>query len=136
MTFSYAYIRIYVRKASEVAVIDPELIPLVAARFKLLGEPGRLAILAALQEGEKSVGELVEATGRGQPNVSQHLAALSRSGLVDSRREGQHVIYRIADPYVARICEAVCAGLADRARKEEPLRRALVRARTGGRARA
>ncbi|HSB61683.1 MAG TPA: metalloregulator ArsR/SmtB family transcription factor [Vicinamibacteria bacterium] len=126
----------YVQKTGGVAVIDPELIPLVAARFKLLGEPGRLAILATLQEGEKTVGDLAEATGRGQPNVSQHLAALSRSGLVDSRRQGQHVIYRIADPYVARICEAVCASLADRARKEEPLRKALGRARTGGRARA
>lgn len=116
-------------------MIDPELIPLVAARFKVLGEPGRLAILAALQEGERSVGELVELTGRAQPNVSQHLAALSAAGLVASRREGQRAIYRIADPYVARICDAVCASLAERAQKEAPLRRALVRTRAGGRAR-
>ena len=99
-------------------MIDSELIPLVAARFKVLGEPGRLAILSTLQSGEKSVGDLVEATGRGQPNVSQHLASLLRARLVDSRREGNRMIYRIADPYLARICDAVCDSLAARAREE------------------
>ncbi len=117
-------------------MIDPGLIPLVASRFKMLGEPGRLAILAALHERERSVGELADLTGRGQPNVSQQLAGLSRAGLVASRREGKHVIYCVADPYVARICDAVCASLAARARREEPLRKALGRARAVARTRA
>ncbi len=39
-------------------MIDPALIPLVARRFKALGEPGRLGLLAALQDGERSVSEL------------------------------------------------------------------------------
>jgi DNA-binding transcriptional ArsR family regulator len=95
-------------------VIEPDLIPHVAARFKALGDPGRLALLTALQAGEKSVGELVETTGRGQPNVSQQLAALHRSGLVAPRREGNRVYYRIADAYVLRICDAVCQSLGQR----------------------
>ena len=94
-------------------MIEPELIPLVAQRFKALGEPARLTLLAALQQGEKSVSELVAATGRTQPNVSQHLKEMARAGLVEGRREGTHVIYRVADPYVNRICEAVCRSVRD-----------------------
>ena len=92
-------------------MIDPDLVPLVAARFKALGDPGRLALLAALHDGEKSVSELVALTGRSQPNVSQQLAGLSRAGFVAFRREGTHVLYRVGDPYVTRICDAVCKGL-------------------------
>jgi ArsR family transcriptional regulator len=93
-------------------MIEPELIPMVAQRFKALGEPARLAILAALQQGgERSVSELVEITGRGQPNVSQHLRELSHAGLIASRREGTRIFYSIADPYVDRICDAVCRSI-------------------------
>src|SRR5574341_1427688 len=92
-------------------MIEPSLIPVVAARFKALADPGRLAILSALQGGERSVSELVRATGRSQPNVSQHLAGLAQAGFVGSRREGTFVFYRIVDPYVARICDAVCSGV-------------------------
>ncbi len=89
-------------------MIDPELIPQVAQRFKALGEPARLSLLAALQHGELSVSELVERTGRGQPNVSQHLRELVQAGLLASRREGHRIYYRISDRYVLRICDAVC----------------------------
>jgi ArsR family transcriptional regulator len=100
-------------------VIDPDLIPQVAARFKALGDEGRLRLLSALQRGEKSVGELAEATRRSQPNVSQHLASLTHSGLVEARRDGTRVFYRIADPTVLRICDAVCESLAARGRDDK-----------------
>jgi ArsR family transcriptional regulator len=93
-------------------VLDSELIPLVAIRFKALADPRRLAILTALQGGERTVGELAETTKRRQPNVSQHLASLARAGLVEARRDGNRVFYRIADPFVLRICDAVCDSLA------------------------
>ncbi len=93
-------------------MIDPKLIPAVAARFKALGEPGRLCLLAELHEGERSVGELVRATRRSQPNVSQQLSSLARAGLVTCRREGHRVFYSISDPYLRRICDAVCKSLA------------------------
>ena len=99
-------------------MIDAELIPQVAARFKALADEGRLVLLSALQRGEKSVGALVEATGRSQPNVSQHLASLTHAGLVEARRDGTRVFYRIADPTVLRICDAVCDSLAGRGRGE------------------
>jgi DNA-binding transcriptional ArsR family regulator len=94
--------------------IDPALVPVVAARFRALGDAGRLAILQELQSGEKTVSDLVRATGRSQPNVSQHAAALARAGFIAARREANRVFYRISDPYVARICEAVCNGASGR----------------------
>jgi DNA-binding transcriptional ArsR family regulator len=109
-------------------MIEPELIPLVAQRFKALGEPARLELLAALQLGERSVSELVELTGRGQPNVSQHLKEMVHAGLVAPRREGTRVYYRIADPYVSRICDAVCRSIRGGAGDKRP-RRARARAR-------
>jgi ArsR family transcriptional regulator len=101
-------------------MIEPELIPLVAKRFKALGEPARLALLAALQHGERNVSELVEATRRGQPNVSQHLKELVHAGLIAPRREGNHVYYRIADRFVMRICDAVCKSLTTPAHRVRP----------------
>lgn len=97
-------------------MIDAALIPQLAARFKALSDAGRLVLLSALQRGELSVGELSLATGRAQPNVSQHLASLAHAGLVAARRDGTRVFYRIADPTVLRICDAVCDGLAGRPR--------------------
>ena len=92
-------------------MIDPDLIPVVARRFKALGEPGRLALLAALQAGERSVSELVELTGRAQPNVSQHLKELAQAGLVAPRRDGARVFYGICDPYLSGICAAICRSV-------------------------
>jgi ArsR family transcriptional regulator len=114
-------------------VLDPALIPQVAARFKALADEGRLALLSALQKGERSVGELAEATGRPQPNVSQHLASLTHAGLVEARRDGNRVYYRIADPTVLRICDAVCDSLVARARDErQQASEARRRRRAGG----
>jgi DNA-binding transcriptional ArsR family regulator len=115
------------------AMIDVELIPRVAARFKALADEGRLALLSALQRGERSVGELVEATGRPQPNVSQHLANLTHAGLVEARKDGTRVFYRIADPTVLRICDAVCDSLVARSRAERrQASEARRRRRAGG----
>jgi ArsR family transcriptional regulator len=92
-------------------VIDERLVPMVAARFKALSEPGRLTILSVLRDGERSVSELAEVTARSQPNVSQHLASLLRAGLVACRRDGHRVLYRMSDPYLESICTAVCESV-------------------------
>jgi len=89
---------------------DP-LIEQIALRFRLLGEPLRLKLVAALAGGEQSVGDLVELTGAGQPNVSKHLAALAQGGLVRRRKLGLVALYSIADPLVLRLCDVLCAGV-------------------------
>lgn len=80
----------------------------VAERFRVLGEPMRLRLIAAMMDGEKSVGELVRASGGNQANVSRHLQTLRQSGVVKRRKEGLYVIYSIADPSVFALCEIVC----------------------------
>lgn len=113
-------------------MMETELIPLVATRFRALSDPRRLALLSALQEKERCVGDLAQLTGRSQPNVSQHLASLARAGLVEGRREGNRVFYRIADAFVLRICDAVCESLVAHARQEQQ-RQARVAASRGRR---
>lgn len=91
---------------------------LVAERFRVMGEPLRLRLLQVLQAGEHSVGELVEATGAQQANVSKHLQLLRQAGLVARRKEGLQAFYSIADPSVFTLCEVVCGRLDERLEEE------------------
>jgi DNA-binding transcriptional ArsR family regulator len=74
--------------------------------FRVLGHPARVRILELLREGELSVGTLQAALELDSGGTSQHLAALRRIGLVESRREGTSVYYRIADEHVFDLLEA------------------------------
>lgn len=82
----------------------------VAARFRILSVPVRLAILHALHDGELSVKDITERVGSSQPNVSKHLRVLAQAGLVSRREEGSTTYCRIADRSVYRLCDLVCAG--------------------------
>lgn len=66
-------------------------------RLRTLAQPQRLMILSVLLDGERAVGEIEEATGIGQPALSQQLAELRRAALVATRREARQIHYRIAD---------------------------------------
>jgi DNA-binding transcriptional ArsR family regulator len=92
--------------------IPEPVVELISERFRLLGEPMRVRILDQLRaRGEAAVGELAEALDSSQQNVSKHLGVLHTARVVDRRREGNHVIYSIADDSVLAVCEAVCGGL-------------------------
>ncbi len=71
-----------------------------ARLFRTLGHPARVRILELLRDGEHAVGALQDALDLDSGGTSQHLAALRRIGLVESRREGTSVYYRAADPRV------------------------------------
>lgn len=98
-------------KSESVEQLSPLALELIASRFKALSEPMRLRLLNVLMQGERSVGELVEATGSGQANVSKHLAQLRDTGLVGMRKEGLSTICYIADPIVNELCEMMCRRL-------------------------
>jgi DNA-binding transcriptional ArsR family regulator len=87
------------------------LTELIAARFRLLGEPMRIRILDSLREAPASVGELAEALETSQQNVSKHLATLHGAGIVAREKEGNRIRHWIADPAVFELCEQVCGGL-------------------------
>jgi DNA-binding transcriptional ArsR family regulator len=72
----------------------------VAARLRLLGDPTRLRILCALEQGESDVSCLAGLAGVGMPAVSQHLSKLRLAGVVHCRREGQRMVYELIDSTV------------------------------------
>lgn len=79
-----------------------------AAEFlKCLGSPHRLMVLCQLAEGEKSVTELTKATGASQTSMSQHLSKLKAEGLIDFRREHRTLYYKISNPAVIGIMDAL-----------------------------
>ena len=94
--------------------LSDDALEFIAARFKLLGETSRLKIIIALQNGERNVSEIVEASALTQTNVSRHLSALTEGGILSRRREGLKVIYAIADPSIFEMCESVCGSLQKR----------------------
>ena len=78
-----------------------------AALLRTLGNVDRLMLLCQLTEGEHCVSELEEATGILQPSLSQQLGVLRNMELVDTRREGKNIYYRIADPRALKILKTV-----------------------------
>lgn len=92
---------------------EPELL---ARFFRVLGDPTRLRLIRLLLEapaGECTVGELVAAVSAPQSRVSTHLGCLRWCGLVQTRREGKQVYYRVADPRVRELLTVGGALLRD-----------------------
>jgi ArsR family transcriptional regulator, cadmium/lead-responsive transcriptional repressor len=88
---------------------------LKAKLFRSLGDPTRLAILEVLLEGERSVGEIAQATENTVANISAHLACLSGCGLVRSEKRGKYVYYELQERRVRdliRIAEGILANVA------------------------
>lgn len=83
--------------------IPTDALALRGKLFRGLADPSRLAILEALRDGARAVGELVEATGLSQPNVSNHLSCLRECGLVTSTQQGRYVRYQLSDARVAAL---------------------------------
>jgi DNA-binding transcriptional ArsR family regulator len=83
-----------------------------AARFfRVLGDPTRLHILELLEDGDRTVGELVSATGQPQPRISTHLACLRHCGFVSTERRGKEVVYSLALKGLDRIVTRADAAL-------------------------
>lgn len=100
-------------------IIDPaagaekgRVFELAAELFGILATPMRLRILSALCDKEKSVSELLQEIDTTQPNLSQHLNLLYRSGVLAKRKEGTQVIYRVQSEKAVTLCRTVCTQIA------------------------
>jgi DNA-binding transcriptional ArsR family regulator len=91
----------------------------VAELFSVLSTPIRLKIISAVCNGEKNVSELLAEIETTQPNMSQHLATLYRSGVLAKRRDGTQIYYRLLSERVATLCRAVCTQVAIELESEE-----------------
>jgi DNA-binding transcriptional ArsR family regulator len=93
--------------------------------FRVLGHPARVRILELLREGERSVGALQTELELDSGGTSQHLAALRRIGLVDSRREGTSVFYSVPDARVFDLLEAGRAIISRQLTEQQAILREL-----------
>ncbi|MEW6036448.1 MAG: metalloregulator ArsR/SmtB family transcription factor [Candidatus Micrarchaeota archaeon] len=75
--------------------------------FKALSDPTRLKMVMILLRGERCACELPALVGKAQPTVSLQLKKLVEDGVLSFRRDGKKVIYRVSNPKVARLLEAV-----------------------------
>lgn len=104
--------------AGDAHLASREADELQARFFRALGDPTRVRLLQLLLEsptGENSVGELVIAMDAPQNRISTHLGCLRWCGLVQARRVGKQVFYRVADPRVRELLALGASVLRDHA---------------------
>lgn len=89
------------------AAPDPEHLAAATATLRMLAEPTRLHLLWLLTHEARSVTELTRATGAPRTVVSQHLAKLRLSGMVDTHKAGRHVIYSVPDGHLVRLIREI-----------------------------
>jgi ArsR family transcriptional regulator len=102
------------------STLDQPVYAAKAELFRALGHPARIRVLELLVLGEQPVSRLLAETGLEPSSLSQHLAVVKRTGLVESSRAGNTVTYRLADPSVGAFLAAarqVLAATLGRARQ-------------------
>ena len=101
----------YATKLAHLNMPSEEAIARVSAAFKAISEPSRLKILFALRQGELCVYHIVEAVGGTQSAVSHQLRILRDNRIIKSRRDGQNIVYSLADEHVLAVLELSCTHL-------------------------
>jgi ArsR family transcriptional regulator len=86
-----------------------ELVGLLQA----LGDPTRLRLVNLLRGGEICVCYFVEILGEPQPKISRHLAYLRRAGIVDARRDGKWMHYKLTSPRYRAVLDSIIDSIAD-----------------------
>ena len=87
--------------------LDAGLARIQAEFCKTMGNPIRVMLMYCLRAGEKCVSDLSESLGCSQPTISRHLSVLRGIDMVTSRRDGQHVFYRLTDPKITTACDTI-----------------------------
>ena len=102
-------------------MVDNKAYEVQAEYFKALSHPVRIKIVQYLKEGERCVCEIVPHLEEEQSNVSRHLAALKRAGILSSRKEGVSVYYRVEDENVYKIVDLALYSVKKVAREKVAL---------------
>ena len=92
---------------------------------KALGHPLRLAIVDRLDAGETAAADLIDELGISKANLSKHMTLLAHGGIVESRREGRQILYRLTDPEIHQACAVMRAILYRRLKQGEKLASAI-----------
>ena len=94
-----------------------ELYSLHAEMCKVFSNPTRLEILNLLRNKEMSVTELITKTKLSQANISQHLAIMKSKGIVESKRKGKNIHYKLTNPKIIKAFDIIRKVLAEKLRK-------------------
>jgi DNA-binding transcriptional ArsR family regulator len=98
---------------------DDQIYELHAAVCKAIAHAGRLKVLDCLREGEECVCRLAPHVGVTEAHLSQLLAVLRRVGVVESRRDGHQIFYRVRDDRIFEVIDGMRAILGDRLAQAE-----------------
>ena len=105
----------------EMENIEREIFELHASMCKVFSNPKRLEVINTLREGEMSVGEISKTVGVPIGNLSQHLTMMKARGILSSRKEGNAVYYRLANPKMLKAFDILREILFERISKEGAL---------------
>ncbi|MFE7130132.1 ArsR/SmtB family transcription factor [Streptomyces sp. NPDC057638] len=97
------YTHLPVPEGTHLRAPDPARLAQAAEVFAMAADATRLHLLWLLAQDESDVGSLAARCGASRTAVSQHLAKLRLAGLVETRREGRHVVYRLRDGHLRRL---------------------------------
>ena len=92
---------------------------------KSLGHPIRLQIVDRLNQGETPASDLITAMEISKGSLSKHMSLLQHGGIVESRREGRKIIYRLTDPEIHKACAIMRSILYRRLKQGEKLALAI-----------
>jgi DNA-binding transcriptional ArsR family regulator len=92
---------------------------------KALGHPLRLAIVDRLRSGEASAADLLTDLELSKANLSKHMSLLAHGGIVESRRDGRNLSYRLTDPEIHKACAIMRSILYRRLKAGEKLALAI-----------
>ncbi len=81
---------------------------------KVFSNPTRLEILNLLRDKERSVTELIEKAGLSQANISQHLSIMKSKGIVEARRKGKHIYYRLTNKKIVKASDLIMEVLKEK----------------------
>jgi DNA-binding transcriptional ArsR family regulator len=96
---------------------------------KSLGHPTRLQIVDLLNRSESSASDLISTIGISKGSLSKHMSLLLHGGIVESRREGRQIFYRLTDPEIHKACAIMRSILYRRLKKGEQLALAMKSAK-------
>jgi ArsR family transcriptional regulator, virulence genes transcriptional regulator len=92
---------------------------------KALAHPLRIAIVDRLKNEETSAADLIAELGLSKANLSKHMGMLIHGGIIESRREGRQIFYRLTDPDIQKACAIMRSILYRRLKEGERLASAI-----------
>lgn len=106
--------------------MDKRIFEMHAEICKIFTNPKRLEIISLLRDGEKTVSELSELADVPQANISQHLTVLRQNGVVETRREGANIYYKIANPKILQACDLMREVLLEKLSESKKLAKRML----------